>query len=267
MARGFNIRYLTFVLILSLDKSYSSNLVSDRARVRHHVMSPHPLCIHPRANACYVNLRTPVKQSVLRSQHEASQYVPSFADIAYHYCLYSTRRCAYTRSYTTHVYIFFSFHSLISNDCHSLLRVARDSTQHFFSNHGHLLKHLLATPVTLCQGWQSGSNIRYWKSGQNVVPHRWTLSLLCWLVNEMATSAGVVAHMVERVLSMHEALGSIPSNSITYLLQSLFSFSSTGGFTPAWTPFCCFRASEAHAARASVDVTTLVWLFLCCFRV
>ena len=33
--------------------------------------------------------------------------------------------------------------------------------QHSLSNHGHLLKlSILATPVTLCQGWQSGSNIR-----------------------------------------------------------------------------------------------------------
>ena len=32
----------------------------------------------------------------------------------------------YVKTLIHHVYIFFSFHSLISNDCHSLLRVARD---------------------------------------------------------------------------------------------------------------------------------------------
>ena len=117
-----------------------------------------------------------------------SQYI---ADIAY--CLYPPLRL-YTHIY--HVHISFSFHSLISSACHSLLRVARGSNifiqimvtflsyisnachslsgvaerlQHTWarlmhhiihssSQHGHLL-NLIATPVTLCQGWQSGSRI------------------------------------------------------------------------------------------------------------
>ena len=48
--------------------------------------------------------------------------------IAAYYCLYPPLRL-YTLIY--HVYISFLFHSLISNDCHSLLRVARDSNISF----------------------------------------------------------------------------------------------------------------------------------------
>ena len=52
------------------------------------------------------------------------------------------------------------------NACHSLLGVAERLQHtwrihyiiHFSPTHGHLL-NLLATPATLCKGWQSGSNI------------------------------------------------------------------------------------------------------------
>ena len=46
----------------------------------------------------------------------------TIADIAY--CLYHTRRCAYTRTYTTCTFLFL-IQSLISNACHSLCRVTR----------------------------------------------------------------------------------------------------------------------------------------------
>ena len=48
----------------------------------------------------------------------------------------------------------------ISNACHSSYGVARGSNIRYID-----ILAILATPVTLCQGWQSGSNIRYIDKG------------------------------------------------------------------------------------------------------
>ena len=118
----------------------------------------------------------------------------TIADIAY--CLYHTRRCAYTRTYTTCTFLFL-IQSLIDNVCHSLCRVTRGfnilcqimvTFLSYISNACHslsgaerlqhtqpgmltkstasilprkhgLLLNLSATPVTLGLGVARGSNI------------------------------------------------------------------------------------------------------------
>ena len=71
---------------------------------------------------CMLCEPTPVNQCLDRSMRRHS----TIADIAY--CLYPSLRL-YTHIY--HVYISCSFHSLISDACHSLLRVARGSSIFF----------------------------------------------------------------------------------------------------------------------------------------
>ena len=92
----------TFVLILSRRSRI-------RARIGHH----RTLFVYTRE--CMLCEPTPVIQCLDRSMRRHS----TIADIAY--CLYHTRRCAYTRTYTTCKFLFKS-------------------------------SHLSATPVTLCAG-------------------------------------------------------------------------------------------------------------------
>ena len=95
----------TFVLVLSR-----------RSRIRARIGYHRTLFVYTRE--CMLCEPTPVIQCLDRSMRRHS----TIADIAY--CLYHTRRCAYTRTYTTCTFLF-SIQSLISNACHSLCRVTR----------------------------------------------------------------------------------------------------------------------------------------------
>ena len=110
--------------------TYIYQILSRRSRIRARIGHHRTLFVYTRE--CMLCEPTPVIQCLDRSMRRHS----TIADIAY--CLYHTRRCVYTRTYTTCTFLFLN---PVTYQQRLSLFVQGDTwLQHSLSNHGHLLK-------------------------------------------------------------------------------------------------------------------------------